>query len=64
MSKVKLIMLVLGSLLINNTTLHAADEENNSQGNADQNLFDSNGSNEDTKTAWVKYEYPCSVLFK
>ncbi|MEI7694092.1 MAG: porin [Chlorobium sp.] len=49
MSKIKLTMLVLGSLLINNATLQAADEENNSQV-ADQNLFDSNGSNEDTKT--------------
>jgi hypothetical protein len=41
-------MLVLGSLLINNAPLQAADEEINSQVDADQNLFDPNGLKIDT----------------
>jgi hypothetical protein len=44
-------MLVLGSLLINNATLQAADEEDNSQVNVDQNLFDSKDSNTNKNTA-------------
>ncbi|MEI6638608.1 MAG: porin [Chlorobium sp.] len=51
MSKIKLTMLVLGSLLINNATLQAADEEDNSQVSVDQNLFDSKDSNTNKNTA-------------